>query len=97
MKSHPRLDSNHNEVRQALEAVGAKVYSTAALGDGFPDLIAGYKGINILFEVKDGKKPPSKRKLTPDELKWHNSWKGQVNIVETPESAILKLLELTKN
>lgn len=48
----------------------------------------------MLFEVKDGSKPPSRRALTPDQQEWHAAWKGgMVAIVESPE-AVLALLEV---
>jgi hypothetical protein len=39
-----------------------------------------YTGANIMVEIKDGAKPPGKRRLTPDEEKWHESWRGQKTI-----------------
>jgi hypothetical protein len=48
----------------------------AAVGQGVPDLLVGYQGKNILVEVKDGNKTPSRRKLTDDQVKWHDNWNG---------------------
>lgn len=47
----------------------------------------GYRGVNILLEIKDGAKPHSARKLTPDEVLWHAKWSGQVTVVYGPEDA----------
>jgi hypothetical protein len=52
------------------------------IGDGFPDGIVGKYGINVMIEVKDGSKPPSKRLLTDDEAKFHRDWRGWVEVVE---------------
>ena len=41
-----------------------------------------YIGVNLLVEVKDGDKPPSKRKLTKAQVEWHKEWTGQVAIVK---------------
>jgi hypothetical protein len=49
----------------------------------------GYKGFNILLEVKDGNKKPSDQKLTADQTIWHYAWRGHVDVVNTVESAIL--------
>lgn len=35
-----------------------------------------------MIEIKDGSKPPSKRKLTPDEARFRGSWTGGYRIVE---------------
>lgn len=66
-----RVDANHWEVLCALKRLGWCVVSTAALGGGFPDMIAARAGVLKLIEVKDGTKPPSARKLTPCEMDFH--------------------------
>jgi hypothetical protein len=62
-----RVDANHGQIRAELEARGWFVYSTAAIGGGFPDLLIARKGVQRLIEVKDGAKIPSARKLTTKE------------------------------
>lgn len=49
------------------------------------------EGVNLMVEIKDDSKPPSKRKLTPDEVEWHEKWQGQIAIVENVRAAILLL------
>ena len=43
------------------------------------------------MEVKDGAKPPSARRLTPDEKQWHERWQGQVVVVESVDGALREL------
>lgn len=88
MRRAAKIDANHPEIVAALRAIGASVQSLASIGQGCPDLLVGYRGANYALEVKDGNKPPSKRQLTPDELRWHRTWAGNVYIVESPEHAI---------
>lgn len=77
-----RVDGNHKEIVDGLRALpGVSVASTAALGGGFPDIAVGYAGNTYLFEIKDPAKPPSARRLTPDEEAWIAAWKGQVGVV----------------
>ena len=79
-----RADANQSEVMGDLRKYpGISVRSLHTLGDGIPDLIVGFRGSNYLFELKDPEKPPSKRKLTEDEIKFFDSWNGQVEKVET--------------
>jgi Holliday junction resolvase len=88
MRRAARTDANQEEIVKALRAVGATVQSLAAVGHGVPDLLVGYQGKTILMEVKDGKKSPSKRELTEDQVKWIDSWRGgSVFIVDTVEAA----------
>ncbi len=82
---HGKIDANQTQI---VTAAGATVLSLADLGKGCPDLVCGYRGVNYLLEVKDGSKPPSKRKLTPDEVTWHAGWAGQVTVINSPAEAL---------
>jgi hypothetical protein len=81
MRQKARIDENQPDIVKRLRQLGASVWPTHQLGDGFPDIIVGIFGKNILFEIKDEKKPPSKKKLTKDEKKWHDNWKGQIHVI----------------
>jgi hypothetical protein len=45
-----------------------------------------------LVEVKDSSKPPSARKLTPDEADFHAKWPGEIFVIESVDD-VLKLNE----
>ena len=81
MRRAHRLDSTHAAIKAQFEARGAVVQSLAGLADGVPDLIVGYQQRTALVEVKDGSKPPSKRKLTPDQVDWMTWWRGSPVLV----------------
>lgn len=83
-----RSDANQTEIVAALRDVGAEVQHLHEVGHGCPDLLVGFRGVNYLIEVKDGSKPPSKRRLTADETDWHDKWQGQVEIAESVEDAL---------
>lgn len=55
----------------ALRDVGAYVVDCSHVGNGFPDLIIAWRGQWLFVEVKDGSKPPSRRKLTGDQQIFH--------------------------
>ena len=76
-----RIDGNQQAIVEALRAAGATVKIVSSVGDGFGDLVVGAHGVNYLLEVKDGRKPPSKRLLTPDERRFHAEWRGQIDVV----------------
>lgn len=88
MKLKPRKDQNHATVVSFLRAAGCSVFDTAALGHGFPDLVVGWQGKNFLLEIKNGQAPPSRRKLTVDELLFSQNWLGQVAVVTSAEHAL---------
>jgi Holliday junction resolvase len=83
-----RVDSNQKEIVAALRKCGYSVYCTHTVGKGFPDLVIGAKNRNFLFEVKDGKKTKSQKKLTEKENDFFQSWNGQVSIIESVEDAL---------
>lgn len=88
-----RIDENQNEIVKTFRDLGASVLILSSVGKGCPDLLIGitdnqgYKH-NILVEVKDGKKSPSQRKLTSDEQKFFDNWKGKVLVISSAEDAI---------
>ena len=86
-----KVDANQSEIVAALREVGATVQSLAAIGKGCPDLLVGWRGNNYVIEIKDGRQPPSHRRLTPDQVDWHDTWNGRVHVVAGVTEA-LKLL-----
>ena len=92
MRTAAKVDGNQSEIVDALRGIpGCTVTSTAAIGKGFPDIIVGWMGRNYLMEIKDGSLPPSKRKLTSHEKKFHQQWAGQVSVVNSVEEAFAVL------
>lgn len=88
MRRAAKVDANQPEIVAALRKSGCSVEHLHQVGKGCPDLLVGVAGINILMEVKDGAKPPSARKLTPDQVEWHGKWLGQKVVVSTVEEAL---------
>ena len=76
-----RTDSNHSEIAEAFEKAGFSVHRT----NGDWDLTVGLGGINLLIEIKDGKKSPSRQKLTEREQKFHDTWTGGVYLITSVE------------
>lgn len=89
-----RVDDNQKSIVKFLREKGATVTPTSSMGRGFPDLVVGYKGKNILLELKDGKKPLSAQALTPEQRLWHLEWKGQQAIVNSADAAWEEVLRV---
>ena len=83
-----RIDANQPVIVEAARQLGATVWITADLGNGGPDLVIGWRGLNYLVEVKDAAKPPSARKLTSAEREFHDQWRGQVVVVESVDDLV---------
>ena len=88
MRRIARVDSNQPAIVKLFRKLGCSVALTHMVGRGFPDFIVGVNGKNIMVELKDGSKVPSARKLTKDEVDWHESWLGNVIIIESEEDVI---------
>lgn len=87
MRLRGRTDANQSSIVRDLRKAGASVLILSGVGEGCPDLLVGFRGLNWLFEVKDGNQPPSKKRLTEDEEAFHLAWDGQVAKIETTEDA----------
>lgn len=83
-----KVDDNQGYIVGAFKVQGWSVKSLAAVGDGVHDLIIGRAGINVLVEVKDEDKPPSRRKLTDAQVDFHASWAGPQDICCSVEEAL---------
>ena len=75
-----RKDANHNELKAALEAMGATVCDVYQL-PGVLDVIIGYAGLDQRAEIKDGTLPLSKRTLTDLEVMVFSYWRGRRPVV----------------
>ena len=87
-----RIDANQPEIVKALRSLGASVQHLHTVGKGCPDICVGIitkncNRINVLVEIKDGSKPESQQKLTPDEVEFQDEWRGMYAIVNSVESA----------
>jgi len=90
MRRAGRRDANEQDIIKAMRAEGA--YVKQINDEGLFDLLVSYRGETLLVEVKDGAKPPSARRLTEAEQKFHDEWPGSdLYIVNSVEEAIALL------
>ena len=82
MRRAARVDRNQTEIAAAFRSMGCSVVSLAAHGKGLPDLLVGVAWRNLLVEVKDSQKAPSRRRLTPDQEAFKANWRGSVLYVD---------------
>lgn len=83
MRRRAKVDLNQPEIVKAFRDMGCSVQHLHTIGSGCPDIIVGISGFNVLVEIKvpDGS-------LTIDQILWHDSWRGQVAIVDSIEKAV---------
>lgn len=95
MKYARRQDRNHAEIRAEFKRLGCSWCDTYELGNGRPDGFVGLGGISMGIEIKDGLKPPSARRLTPDEKGFREYWTGGIKTVESKEdcAAVVTIME----
>jgi hypothetical protein len=90
MRRAARRDDNEQDIIKAMRAEGA--YVKQINDEGLFDLLVSHRGETLLIEVKDGAKPPSARRLTDAELKFHEEWPGSdLFIITSVEEAIALL------
>jgi hypothetical protein len=95
LRRYGKVDANHKDIADAFRKMGCSFLSLAPLGKGAPDAAIGYGGLTVLVEIKDGAKPKSAQKLTPDQETFWDTWKGGVRLVNGMEAAI-ETVELLK-
>lgn len=78
-----KVDANQAEIVKALRKCGVSVQSTASLGRGFPDLVAGKGALTWLIEVKG-----PNGKLTNDQIEFIGAWNGMVHIARSIDDAL---------
>lgn len=84
MRRAARTDDNQHELVEALKKVGAKCYFI-----GKPvDLLVGFRGKNLLLEVKRPDKRGQPSALTQAQKDFISTWPGDVAICYTIQEAI---------
>jgi hypothetical protein len=78
-----RVDANQHAIVKAARWRGATVHLLHREGRGCPDLLVGFRGRNLLWEVKT-----EAGTMTDSEAAWHETWRGSVDIVWTVEQAL---------
>jgi hypothetical protein len=83
------VDANHAEIRDLFRDMFCVVEDCASFGNGFPDLIIKTPRGSVFFvEVKDGSKPPSRRKLREKQVNFQARWGTTYNVVLCKDDAI---------
>lgn len=91
MRRAAKVDANHAEIVAALRSAGCWVMDLSAVGKGCPDLLVHgptWPWHLTLLEIKDGSKPPSERKLTPAQVKFHAGCNAPLMVVTSADEAL---------
>lgn len=82
-----KVDDNQKEVVALFRKLGWYVLIISQLKNCC-DIVVSKNNVTIAIEIKDGKKPPSSRKLSEGELKFKSEWKGLYELVICDEDVI---------
>lgn len=89
MRRRAKSDGNQAEIVKQLRRIpNLSVVVTSRVGQGYPDIVVGFQGVNFMMEIKDPKQSPSQRKLTNDEEHFQRNWRGQYAVVTTIEDCV---------
>lgn len=83
-----KTDANQKIIVRDLRRMGWQVFHTYRVGQDFPDLVASKRGFNILIEIKNEHRPPSKRKLSKGQQLFHRSYQGAICVLKSSEEAV---------
>jgi len=87
-----KVDGNHAEIVDALRAMGCSVQSLAKVGNGCPDVVVGWRGRNVLLEIKQ-----EGETFTPAQKKWHAEYQGRAHVVRSIQEAVMVLQHECRN
>lgn len=82
-----RVDDNQPAVVRKFRSLGWYVLIVSQLKNCC-DIIVSKSGLTIAIEIKDGKKPPSARKLSNGEQEFKDEWLGEWRLVENDNDVI---------
>jgi hypothetical protein len=88
MRRAANIDRNQTEIVSALRKCGVEVQALNAVGSGCPDLLCGFRGKNVLLEIKS-----DNDQLNKMQTDWHSTWPGQVATVWNFTEAMDAVLE----
>lgn len=83
-----RVDANQAEIVDLFRRCGWSVHCTHTVGNGFPDLVVGKHGLNILLEIKNPAQSKRDQRLTKAEAEFHETWRGRVFVVQSASEAL---------
>lgn len=91
LRRRSHRDAGEPAIIAALKSVGATVAQIDAPDQ--PDLLVGFRGVNHLLEIKEpigpkGGTSKNGQQLSEGQLKWHQTWKGQVTVVRSAVEAL---------
>ena len=94
MRRAAKVDVGQAAIVEALRGIGCTVQSLAAVGSGCPDLVVGFRGRNLLLEVKAppgprGGKSKDGQALGVAQVRWALAWRGQSAVVTCAAHAIV--------
>ena len=81
MRTKAKRDANESDIIDALRSIGATVQPISETN--VPDLLVGFRGVNLLMEVKI-----PKGKLSTGQKSWHDTWEGQRAVVRSVDEAL---------
>lgn len=86
-----RTDKNQQEIVKLLRRIpGVSVFDLSGVGNGCPDVLIGFRGVNILIEIKRGRG----RKTDPQHL-FALTWNGQTAVAHNFEQALSIIFKIT--
>lgn len=91
-----RIDGNQREVVEALRAAGMGVIVASRMGNGFPDLIVGCDGLNVLVEVKNPRTDYGRKGLNGNQKRFAETLGVEILIVHSGAEAVERVREYVR-
>lgn len=89
MRRAAKVDANQARIVQALRNVGVRVLHLHQLGNGIPDVLACFRGRNVLLEIKQ----PGEQ-INKLQAEFMATWDGEIHVVRSEAEAIGAVLQI---
>jgi hypothetical protein len=84
VRKRHKVDANQAGIVADLRRIsGCSVLVLSAVGSGCPDILVGYRGFNLLFEIKNPGDSIRKDERGEAQRTFHAEWTGQARVVES--------------
>jgi hypothetical protein len=95
MRRAAKTDTTQAPIIAMLRANGMTVKDCSAVGQGFPDLMVGFRGGWFAIETKSDPRISHRvsEPLTAAQRVFHTTWAGDIGVVQSPEEAVQWVLD----
>lgn len=97
MRRAAKRDANHGAIVGIFRQLGCSVFETDRMGAGWPDIVIGVIGRNVLVEIKNADTGYGRGGLNLAQERFNEAWRGdKVVVIRTEDEAMALVANLRR-